>query len=36
MFNVQFEIDPKVESPNTQISKEIISSVLRGEGKSES
>ena len=35
MFNVQFEIDPKVERPNTQISKEIISSVLKGEGKSE-
>ena len=34
MINIQFEIDPKVESPNTQISKEIISSVLRGEGKS--
>ena len=35
MINIQFEIDQQVESPNVKISKEIISSVLKGEGKSE-
>ena len=35
MINIQFEIDQQVESPNEKISKEIISSVLKGEGKSE-
>ena len=33
MINIQFEIDQQVESPNVKISKEIISSVLKGEGK---
>ena len=33
MINIQFETDPKVERPNIKISKEIISSVLKGEGK---
>ena len=33
MINIQFEIDQKVVSPNVKISKEIISSVLKGEGK---
>ena len=35
MINIQFEIDPKVVSPNVKISKEIITSVLKGEAKSE-
>ena len=33
MINIQFEIDQKVESPNVKISREIISWVLKGEGK---
>ena len=33
MINIQFEIDQQVVSPNVKISKEIISSVLKGEGK---
>ena len=33
MINIQFEIDQKVVGPNVKISKEIISSVLKGEGK---
>ena len=35
MINIQFEIDPKVERPNIKISREIISSILKEEGKSE-
>ena len=35
MINIQYEIDPKVERPNIKISREIISSVLKEEGKSE-
>ena len=33
MINIQFELDQQVVSPNVKISKEIISSVLKGEGK---
>ena len=33
MINIQFEIDQKVVSPNLKISKEIISSILKREGK---
>ena len=33
MINIQFEIDQEVESPDIKISREIISSVLKGEGK---
>ena len=33
MINIQFEIDQQVVSPNVKISKEIISLVLKGEGK---
>ena len=35
MINIQFEIDQKVLSPNVIISREIVSSVLKEEGKSE-
>ena len=35
MINIQFEIDPRVERPNIKISREIISSILKEEGKSE-
>ena len=35
MINIQFETDPQVKRPNIKLSKEIISSVLKGEGKSE-
>ena len=33
MINIQFEIDQQVVCPNVKISREIISSVLKGEGK---
>ena len=32
MINIQFEIDPNVEKPNTEISSELISRVITQEG----
>ena len=32
MINVQFEIDPNVDKPNTEISSELISKVISTEG----
>ena len=33
MINIQYEIDPKIDTPSEKISTEIISSVLMEEGK---
>ena len=33
MINIQYEIDPNIDTPSEKISTEIISSVLMEEGK---